>query len=325
MKSAGSKHETLDQTRMVYMGTPAISASILEGLLQTCRSLVGVVTQPDKPRGRGRKVTPSPVKQLALDHGIPVLQPHSVGDPVFLDALKSIGPDLVVTAAYGKILKAASLSIPPLGCFNIHFSLLPSYRGPAPVTWALLNGETETGITLFRMEEGMDTGDIVAVRSLAIDPDESAGELTQRLTVLARELLPHALEDVVRGRAASVPQDPSNVTYAPLLKKADGRIDWQLSAGEVRNRIRALDPWPGAFTFWKGKRLRLWEACVESEDSSGTPGEVLSLSETGLKVQAGTGVLSIRSLQLEGRRRMEISSFIRGQTIKAGDRFDSAP
>ena len=285
----------------------------------------GVVTQPDKPRGRGRKVSPSPVKQVALDHDIPVLQPHSMEDPAFLETLQAIGPDLVVTAAYGKFLKTRALSIPPLGCFNVHFSLLPAYRGPAPVTWALLKGEKETGITLFRMEGGMDTGDIVAVKSLTILPDETAGELTHRLTALARELLPAAIDDIIQGKAVYVPQDPARATYAPLLKKDNGRINWKLSAHEIRNRIRGLDPWPGAFTFWKEKRLRLWDVRVESEDAAGVPGEVVSLSETGLKIRTGTGVLNVRCLQLEGKRRMEVSEFMRGQTVKAGDRLDTAP
>ena len=307
--------------RIVFMGTPSFAAIVLEGLLEDGWNVVGAVTQPDKPRGRGRRMSAPPVSQVARKRGILVLQPRDVRDPIFHDDLRDLRPDIMVVAAYGKLLPGEILHLPPLGCFNVHASLLPAYRGAAPIRWSIMNGERETGITLFRMEAGMDTGDMVAAASLPIDPDVTAGELAEQLAELTLGILPGALHDIIEGRARFVPQDHDKATFAPVLRKEDGRIDWTLDATAIRNRVRGLDPWPGAFTFWRGKRLRLWEADRVEDGSGVTPGEVLSVSGEGLRVATGDGVLRVDSVQLEGRRRMRVAEFIRGHRMEPGERL----
>jgi methionyl-tRNA formyltransferase len=301
------------------MGTPSFGAICLEGLFEHGWNVVGAVTQPDRPRGRGRKVLPPPVSQVAQARGILVLQPKKLNDDVFFQDLADLRPDMMVVAAYGKILPRRVLALPPLGCFNVHASVLPAYRGPAPVRWAIINGEKTTGITIFRMDEGMDTGDVLVDASLEIDPNETAGELTDRLARLAVRILTPCLRDIVDGKARFVPQDHDKATVVPILKKGDGRIDWHLPAESIRNRIRGLDPWPGAFTFWKGKRLRLWEADARDDGSAGKPGEILSADGQGVRVRTGRGTLCLKSVQLEGGRRMSVEEFLRGHKMKPGD------
>ncbi len=303
------------------MGTPSFAATIIDGLIRDEWNVVGTVTQPDRPRGRGRKVSVSPVKQVALEQGIPVLQPGSIKDPAFSPALRELRPDLAVVAAFGQILSAEVLSVPPLGCFNIHASILPRYRGAAPIQWAIMNGEGETGITIFHMDEGTDTGNALAVTPLAIDPEETYGELADRLAALAVRILPAVLESIVRGETKAVPQDHSIATMAPLLKKTDGVIDWNLGAQGIRDKIRGQDPWPGAYTFWKGKRLRLWEASAEPACEGGAPGEILPVRDNRLRVQTAEGVLGVGSVQLEGKKRMKFGDFVRGHPMPAGERL----
>ena len=305
--------------RIVFMGTPTFASIILEGLFEDGWNVVGAVTQPDRPRGRGRKVSTPPVSQVAQAHGILVLQPKKIKDGVFLEDLTDLRPDMMVVAAYGRILPRDVLSLPPLGCYNVHASLLPAYRGPAPVRWAIINGEETTGITIFRMDEGMDTGDLLVSDSLEIGPDETAGMLTERLARLAARIITPALRDIVEGKACFVPQEHDKATVVPILKKGDGRIDWSLSAESIRNRIRGLDPWPGAFTFWRGKRLRLWEAEAKDAGSAGKPGEVLSVDDEGVTVRAGEGTLRLKSVQLEGGRRMGVEEFLRGHKMTPGE------
>ncbi len=307
--------------RIVFMGTPAFAAIVLEGLLRDGWNVVAAVTQPDRPRGRGRKVLPPPVSQVAGAKGILVLQPKRIKDSVFFEDLSDLRPDMMVVAAYGKILPRHVLSLPPLGCYNVHASVLPAYRGPAPVRWAIINGEKTTGITIFRMDEGMDTGDVLVTESLEIDPNETAGELTERMAHLAARMLTPALQDIVEGRARFVPQEHEKATVVPILKKGDGLIDWGLPAESIRNRIRGLDPWPGAFTFWRGKRLRLWEAEARDPVSAGKPGELLSVAGHGIRVQTGEGTLGLKSLQLEGGRRMSAEEFLRGHKMQPGERL----
>jgi methionyl-tRNA formyltransferase len=301
------------------MGTPVFAEIILEGLIEDGWNVVGAVTQPDRPSGRGRKVSPPPVSQVAQANGILVVQPKALKDRVFLEDLAELRPDMIVVAAYGKILPLDVLLMPPLGCYNVHASLLPAFRGPAPVRWAIINGERTTGITIFRMDEGMDTGDLLIAESLEIDPNETAGSLTERLARLAARILTPALRDIVEGKARFVPQDHEKATVVPILKKGDGRIDWGLPAESIRNRIRGLDPWPGAFTFWRGKRLRLWEAETNDPGSAGEPGKVLSVADEGVRVQAGGGTICLKSVQLEGGRRMSVEEFLRGHRMKPGE------
>ncbi len=307
------------ETRIVFMGTPTFASIILERLFEDGWNVVGAVTQPDRPRGRGRKVTPTPVSQVAQAHGILVLQPKKIRDGVFLEDLTDLRPDMMVVAAYGRILPADVLALPPLGCYNVHASLLPAYRGPAPVRWAIINGEETTGITFFRMDEGMDTGDMLASHPLAIGPTETAGMLTERLARLAARTITPALVDIVAGNARFVPQEHEKATVVPILKKGDGLIDWGLSAESIRNRIRGLDPWPGAFTFWRGKRLRLWEAEASGDGTGGKPGEILSVANDGVTVGTSEGTLCLKSVQLEGGRRMLVKEFLRGHKMEPGE------
>jgi len=308
-----------EHPRIVFMGTPTFASIILEGLFEDGWNVVGAVTQPDRPRGRGRKVTTPPVSQVAQAHGILVLQPKKIKDGVFLEDLADLRPDMMVVAAYGRILPRDVLSLPPLGCYNVHASVLPAYRGPAPVRWAIINGEETTGITIFRMDEGMDTGDLFVSESLKIGPNETAGMLTERLARLAARMITPVLRDIVEGTALFVPQEHDKATVVPILKKGDGRIDWSLSAESIRNRIRGLDPWPGAFTFWRGKRLRLWEAEAKDGGPAGRPGDVLSVEDEGVTVRTGEGTLRLKSVQLEGGRRMRAEEFLRGHKMRPGE------
>jgi len=301
------------------MGTPTFASIILEGLFEDGWNVVGAVTQPDRPRGRGRKVSTPPVSEVAQAHGILVLQPKKIKDRVFLEDLEDLRPDMMVVAAYGRILPHDVLFLPPLGCYNVHASVLPAYRGPAPVRWAIINGEETTGITIFRMDEGVDTGDLLVSDSLEIGPNETAGVLTERLARLAARMITPALRDIMEGKARFVPQEHDKATVVPILKKGDGRVDWSLSAESIRNRIRGLDPWPGAFTFWRGKRLRLWEVEAQDAGSAGKPGDVLSVDDEGVVVRAGGGTLRLKSVQLEGGRRMRVEEFLRGHKMTPGE------
>lgn len=305
------------------MGTPTFAARILAGMLGQGWGIVAAVAQPDKPKGRGRILSRPPVKEVALEAGIEVLQPVKLKDPVFLDHLKRLSVDLILVAAYGKILPAEILGLPPMGCFNIHASLLPELRGAAPINWALLRGATVTGITIFRMDEGMDTGDIVLKHPVQIDPEETAGELSRRLADLAVPAADRALERILQGRAEFTPQDHSRATYAPPLRKSDGLIDWHLSAEEIRNRIRGLDPWPGAFTTWRGRMLKLFRAGTEDAEIDAPCGEVVAVAKEGFVVRAGRGLVIVKEVQYEGGRRMSAAEFSRGHPLAVGERFGS--
>jgi methionyl-tRNA formyltransferase len=321
MDPGGGNEARQGRTRVVFMGTPEFASVVLEGLFADGWNVVGVVTQPDRPKGRGRKVAPAAVSRVAQARGILVLQPKKIKDPVFFEDLVDLRPDMLVVAAFGRILPSEVLSLPPLGCYNVHASLLPAYRGPAPVRWAIINGERATGITIFRMDEGMDTGDLIAAESLEIAPDETAGVLTDRLARLAARMITPALRQIVEGTARFVPQDHARATVVPILRKGDGLIDWSLTAEAIRNRVRGLDPWPGAFTFWRGKRLRLWEVDRQEGQGTGGPGEILSVGDEGVRVQTAEGVLRLKSLQLEGGRRMSAEEFLRGHRMVPGERL----
>ena len=316
--------EKISENRLIYMGTPQFAAIILDGLLQDGWRPAAVVSQPDRPRGRGRKLLPSPVSAIALAEKIPLWQPHQLKGKDFIAQVQSLEPDFILTAAYGKILPTEILTLPRLGCYNIHASLLPAYRGAAPVQQAIIDGQTETGITIFRMDEGIDTGEIVATERLAIEPAETAGELTERLARLASRMLIPVMEKVALGQARFQPQSDEQASLAPILNKADGRLDWRLAAEEIHNRIRGLDPWPGVFTFLHGKRLRIWRAEVEDKETIGLPGTIHFISEKGMTVQTGKGRLLILELQLEGKKRMPVGQFIRGYQVKTGEKLDES-
>ena len=299
---------------IVFMGTPQFAVPILDRLLIEKYSILTVYTRPDKPTGRGQKLNFSPVKKFALEHNIPVLQPDTLKSAAVVDALKELNPGLIVVAAFGRILPAAVLSIPKHGCLNIHPSLLPSYRGPSPVAYTLLGREQIGGVTLILMDEGMDSGPIVAQRKVDISDDDTTGSLTGKLALEGAELLIESLPLWLHGKMKLTPQDDSKATYSRITNADDGLIDWHLSAVEIGYRIRALHPWPGTFTWWEGKRIKIHKGIPLDGEASGEPGEIVALSMgERIGVITGDGYLEICQLQLEGKKEMTAVDFARGQ------------
>lgn len=307
--------------RVVYMGTPEFAVPPLHALHDAGYEVVAVVSQPDRPHGRGRLPQPTPVAAAARDLGIPVLQPESVNDPAFVEQLRELAPDAIVVAAFGQILRKPVLEIPRLGCINIHGSLLPRYRGGAPVQHALLNGDTVTGVTIMLMDPGMDTGPMLLQQEVPIEPDDTAGTLLDRLAHVGADLLLQVLPALAEGRLEPVPQDPSQATYAPTLKREDARIDWGRPAEAIRNQVRAFHPKPGAWAMVDGKALKVWRASVDPTPTDATPGEVLEVSRDGILVATGAGRLWLQEVQEAGRARMSAGAYARGVRLQPGDRL----
>lgn len=306
------------------MGTAPLSCASLTALLDLADAkVVAVVTQPDRPKGRDLAVQQPPVKELALRHGLPVLQPEKARNEEFIAELRSLAPDLIVVAAYGQILPPAILALPRQGCVNVHTSLLPKYRGAAPIQWAILNDEVETGVTIMQMDAGMDTGAILAQAATPIRPGDNAQTLHDRLARLGADLLAATIPEWVAGKIQPRPQPAEGVCYAPKLKKEDGRIDWGQPARALWNRVRAFTPWPGAFTFLPAvpqpHLLKLWRA--EVAEGSGPPGTILQSGKTGIVVACGTGGLRIFEMQREGSRRMAAPEFLAGHHLPPGVRL----
>jgi methionyl-tRNA formyltransferase len=306
------------------MGTAELSCASLQALAGNPQfQIAAVVTQPDRPKGRDLKPQPSPVKSLAQRLNLPVLQPERARDEKFIAELRELKPDLVVIVAYGQILPLAILDLPRHGCLNIHPSLLPKFRGPAPIQWAIANADAETGVTLMRIDAGLDTGDIVAQRRTPIRPEDDSATLHDRLAQLGAELLVQTIPDYVAGKIQPVPQPAEGASYAAKIKKEDGRIDWNQPAQTIWNRLRAFTPWPGAFTFLPGQPkpqlLKIWK--VEVVGKSGGVGEILSADKTGIVVGCGEHALRIFELQREGGRRMTVAEFLAGNPLKAGEKF----
>ena len=298
------------------MGTPAFACPILKALLVRPDPVVGVVCQPDRPRGRGLAVTPPEVKRLALARGLPVLQPERVRDAAFQDALRALAPDLIVVAAYGKILPRAILDLPSRGCINVHASLLPRHRGAAPIPWAILAGDSVTGVTIMAMNEEMDAGDMLLTRETPIVPSDTGGMLTDRLARLGAEAITEAIDGLQASTLPYVPQPPVGITFAPRIERAQGRLDWSRTAEELERRVRALAPAPSAFTSVAGKRLKIHQAALAP--GQGDPGRVLGASPEGILVAAGTGALRLLEVQPEGRRRMRAAEFVAGHPLPPG-------
>ena len=300
------------------MGTPSFGVPILRAIHMSTQDLIGVVTQPDRPRGRGRKLGISPIKELAMGFGLSVLQPQTTKDEAFILEVKRMSPDLIVVAAYGRILTRDLLEVPPLGCINVHASLLPKYRGAAPIQWSIINGERKTGITIMRMDEGMDTGDILLTQEVEIEDEDTAQSLHDRLAQVGASLIIKAMDQLDRGTLRAIPQDHNKASYAPPLKKENGLIDWSRSARDVSNRIRGFNPWPGAFTYLQGFRLKIFRGEIIDKEVGGAPGEVVQSEPEGVKVTTGKGVFLIKEVQLEGRKRMPIDEFLMGNEIPPG-------
>jgi methionyl-tRNA formyltransferase len=304
--------------RIVFFGTPDFAVSTLKALLEGPDRVMAVVTQPDRGKGRGQRVIPSPVKKVALAHGIPSHQPDRVKDPSFQEEVKNLQPDLFVVVAYGQILPKSLLDIPKHGAINVHASLLPKYRGAAPISWALLKGEKVTGITTMMMDAGMDTGDILLQSEIPIGEGETFETLHDRLAELGAQLLKETIAGLESEKITPVSQDHSGATYAPLIKKEDGQIDWSKGADEIDRQVRAFNPWPGAYTQWEDRLLKIFGGEVRKGAPQGENGSVSWVGTDVIEVKAGKGCYGIRGVQLEGGKRLSVRDFLQGHRVQVG-------
>jgi methionyl-tRNA formyltransferase len=304
------------------MGTPEFAVPSLEMLIKEGHEVLAAVTQPDKPKGRGNKLCAPPVKEFALKHSIEVLQPSKIKTDEFVEQIRALGPDLLITAAYGKILSKDLLDVPVLGCINVHGSLLPSYRGAAPIHWAIINGEKTTGITTMFTDVGLDTGDILLKRELEIGPDITVGEMHDKMAILGAEVLKDTLTELVKGSLERKPQDDTLSSYAPILTKEVGLIDWSKTAQQIHNLVRGIDPWPGAFTLMSGNRMRIWSTSLATyKETSLAIGEIVEVSDDGILVKCFNGYILIKEVQFDSSKRMSVSDYIRGHKIDVGEKL----
>lgn len=309
--------------KVVYMGTPDFAVGALEALIEAGHQVTAVVTQPDKPKGRGKEVQMSPVKACALKYNIPVLQPVKIKEAEAVETLRTYQSDIFVVAAFGQILSEEILAMPKYGCVNIHASLLPKYRGAGPIQWAIINGEKITGVTIMRMDKGLDTGDMLFQKEVAIAPDETADTLHDKLAEAGARLIVEALAKIEAGDVTPVKQKDEESCYAKMLTKAMGRIDWQMEAEKLDCLIRGLISWPGASTVFRGKILKIWKEEVVSEqdgfNAMAQPGTVIRVEKDAFYVQTGKGILKILEVQPEGKKRMAVKDFLLGYPVKAGE------
>ena len=306
--------------KVIFMGTPDFSVGTLEALIGAGHEVVLVVTQPDKPKGRGGKMQYTPVKEAALAHGIPVFQPVKIREAQAVEELRKYNADIMVVIAFGQILPKEILEMTPYGCINVHASLLPSYRGAAPIQWAVINGDKESGVTIMRMDEGVDTGDMINKVIVPLNEKETGGSLFDRLSESGAKLLVETLPMLEDGSAVFEKQPEESTTpYAAMISKKMGELDWAKSATELERLIRGLNPWPSAFSHLNGKTLKIWEASVEEENGEKkAPGTVLQADAKGFRIQTGEGILKIDTLQMEGKKRMDAQAFLRGYTVEEG-------
>lgn len=300
------------------MGTPEFSVGTLESLIEAGHEVLAVVTQPDKPKGRGKAVTYPAAKEAALKHNITVYQPVKVREPEFVDILRNINPDVIVVVAFGQILSKEILEMPKYGCVNVHASLLPKYRGAAPIQWAVIGGEKESGVTTMRMDAGIDTGDMIMKTVVPITDEETGGSLHDKLMVAGAKLCVETLKKFEDNSAVYEKQDDSLSNYAKILNKSIGKIDWNMSAVEIERLIRGLNPWPSAFSKLNHKTLKIWKAKVIEENEADEAGTIISIGKDFLHIQTGKGLLSVLELQLEGKKRMFIEDFLRGVKLEVG-------
>lgn len=307
--------------RIIFFGTPSFALPALQTLFESPDEVIAVVTQPDREKGRGRKVVFSAVKELALRHHLTLLQPERVKEEPFQETLRGFQPDLIVVVAFGQILPKSILSIPKYGAINVHASLLPKYRGAAPIAWAILNGEKVTGITTMVMDAGMDTGDILLQVETPIDVGDTCETLHDRLASLGAQLLRETLEKIKTGDIRPIPQDHSKANYAPPLKKEDGHIDWKKEANEIDRQVRAFNPWPGAFSKLDDRWIKIYKGEMKERPLTGKPGTVVWVGSDFVEVETGKDAFRIKEIQLEGRRRMTIRDFLSGHAISVGTVF----
>ena len=301
--------------KIVFMGTPDFSVNALENIVKAGHDVVGVITQPDKPKGRGGKMQYTPVKEKALELGLDVYQPQRVKETEFIEKLKEMNPDAIVVIAFGQILPKAILDMPKYGCINVHASLLPKYRGAAPIQWSVIDGEKETGVTTMYMNEGLDTGDIIDKVVVPIDKKETGGSLFDKLAIEGGKLILKTLIELENGTAVRTPQDDSKSNYAGMINKQLGKIDFNKSANEIERLIRGLNPWPSAYTKMDGKTLKIWDADVDDSENDSAPGTITEVGKDFIRVETGKGSLKILELQLEGKKRMKTRDFLNGAKI----------
>jgi methionyl-tRNA formyltransferase len=312
----------MSRPRIVFMGTPEFAVSSLQACFDV-GDVVAVVTQPDKPKGRGNALAIPPVKALALERGVTVLQPAKLRTPPFSEELRKLAPDVCVVTAYGKILPKDVLEVPPHGCVNVHASLLPRFRGAAPIQWAIAHGDPETGVALMRMDEGLDTGPVIAMKRLSIAPDETSATLHEKLSRLGGEILRESLPAYLRGELKPVPQPSEGMVLAPIIQKEDGQLDFTKPAVELERRVRAFTPWPGAFTWLNGARLKVHRTKVGS--GRGAPGTVVAAGPSGIEVACGEGSIVLLDVQPEGKRVMAAGEFLSGHKLAPGSQPFAAP
>jgi methionyl-tRNA formyltransferase len=309
--------------RIVFMGTPDFSVPVLDALIEAGHEIAGVVTQPDKPKGRGKAVAMTPVKEKALEHGLSVYQPLKVRTPEFVQVLRELKPDVMVVVAFGQILTKEVLDIPPLGCVNVHASLLPKYRGAAPIQWAVIDGEKETGVTTMMMDEGIDTGDMLEKEIVPIEDEETGDSLHDKLMAAGARLIVSTLKKIQDGTIERTPQTDEETCYARMLKKDMGDVDWSLDAHAIERLVRGLNSWPGTYTKWNGKTVKIWKAKAVDREYEGALGEAVYVDKETILVKTGKGCLSLLELQPEGKKRMAADAFLRGYPVDLHTVFQS--
>lgn len=301
--------------KILFMGTPEIAVPCLQKIIDEGHEVLGVVTQPDKPKGRGNKLAMPPVKELAIKYDIPVYQPVKARDEEFVKVLEEINPELIVVVAFGQILPKSILDIPKYGCVNVHVSLLPKYRGAAPINWVIINGEEKTGVTTMYMDEGLDTGDIILTKEMELSDEITAGELHDKMMIYGADLLKETIDLIAKGEAPRIKQNHDETCYAPIMKKTLGDINWNKPAKEIHNLIRGVNPWPSAYTQYEGQTMKIWKTIVLDKVSKETPGTILSVGKDGIEVSTNDNVLLIKEIQMSGKKRMLVSEYIKGNSI----------
>lgn len=304
--------------KILFMGTPDIASGCLQKLIDKKYNIIGVVTQPDKQVGRGKKIVFSPVKQVAIENNLPIYQPIRAKEDTFVNEIKKLNPDVIVVVAYGQILSKEFLEIPNYGCINVHVSLLPKYRGAAPINWVLINGEEKTGVSTMFMDEGLDTGDIILQSEFTLDNEITAGELHDKMTVEGAKLLCETLDLIKEGNAKRIPQNHDEFSYAPIMDKKLGHVDFSKTAKEIHNLVRGVNPWPSAYTTYMDKKIKIWKTKVLCEKSSKTPGTILKIDKEGIRVSTNDNTILITEIQMPNKKRMEVKEFIKGNTLQEG-------
>lgn len=305
--------------RILFMGTPDIAVGCLQKIIDEKHDIIGVVTQPDKPVGRGKKMGMPPVKELALKYDLPVYQPIKARDEEFVNILKDLNPDLIVVVAFGQILPKSILDIPKFGCVNVHVSLLPKYRGAAPINWVIINGEDKTGVTTMYMDEGLDTGDMILTSEFELNDEITAGELHDIMKVEGAKVLKETIDLIEKGEAPRIPQNHDEFTYAPMMNKTLGQIDFSKSAKEIHNLVRGVNPWPSAYTTYKGQTMKIWKTKVLSESSDKVPGTILKVDKEGIRVSTKDNVILISEIQMPGKKRVLVEEYIKGNSIETNE------